>query len=68
MVSAISNTTQTQPVAQSTKTPTQKPTQSEPQSARGCVLSLRACAVALRARARPTVKSDNSVSSYLYGG
>jgi len=35
MVSAISNATQTQVVAQSTGTPTEKPTQSEPQSATG---------------------------------
>jgi hypothetical protein len=33
MVSAISNATQTQPVAQSTGASTQKPTQSKPQSA-----------------------------------
>jgi hypothetical protein len=33
MVSAISNATQTQPVAQSTGVSTQKPTQSKPQSA-----------------------------------
>jgi hypothetical protein len=33
MVSAISNAAQTQPVAQSTETSAQKPTQSKPQSA-----------------------------------